>query len=308
MSCCKAAWLPGKDGNMEEALMRTRVLIEALPYIQEFADKVMVIKLGGHAMKSAELEEGFACDIALLKSVGIHPVVVHGGGPQIGTLLSQLGVECRFVEGMRVTDDRTLDVVEMVLGGTVNGRIVTRINTAGGTAIGLSGRDGGLIKARPYRPPVSEEERTPELIDLGHVGEVKSVDNELIMHLCRKRMIPVIAPLGVDEEGQAYNINADLVAGAVARALQAEKLILLTDVQGVTDEAGYLLPHLSEKKSEELLDAGVIKQGMIPKVNCALDAVKSGVNKVHIIDGRVEHAVLLEILTDAGIGTEIVAG
>ncbi len=292
---------------MQEALLRTKVLIEALPYIQEFADKVIVVKLGGHAMKSPELEAGFALDIALLKSVRIHPVVVHGGGPQIGSLLEQLGVECRFVEGMRVTDDQTLDVVEMVLGGTVNGRIVTRINTAGGKAIGLSGRDGALIQARPYRPPVSEEERTPELIDLGHVGEVESVDHELIMHLCQRRMIPVIAPLGVDDNGQAYNINADLVAGAVAQALQAEKLILLTDVEGVTDDTGKLMPHLASRKARELLQNGVIKQGMIPKVNCALDAVKSGVGKVHIIEGRVEHAVLLEVFTDAGIGTEIVA-
>lgn len=291
---------------MEEALMRTRVLIEALPYIQEFADKVMVIKLGGHAMKDPALEEGFARDVALLKSVRIHPVVVHGGGPQIGSLLEKLGIQCRFEHGMRVTDAPTLDVVEMVLGGTVNGRIVTRINTAGGTAIGLSGRDGGLIRARPYRPVISKEEHAPELLDLGHVGEVESINHELIMHLCEQRMIPVIAPMGVDAKGQAYNINADLVAGAVAGALAAEKLVLLTDVPGVADESGELVPHLSRHRAEALKKEGVIKQGMIPKINCALEALSRGVTKTHIIDGRIEHAVLLEVFTDAGVGTEIV--
>lgn len=290
---------------MKEALERARILVEALPYIRRFADKVMVIKLGGHAMQKPELEEDFAEDVALLKAVGIHPVVVHGGGPEIGALLDRLGVECKFVQGMRVTDDQTLDVVEMVLGGTVNGRIVTRINTAGGKAIGLSGRDGPLLKARPYRLADSSAQAA-ELPDLGHVGEVEEVDAELIWNFCERGLIPVIAPLGVDETGQAYNINADLVADAVARALAAEKLIYLTDVAGVTDERGRLLPHLSRAVADDLIAKGVITTGMVPKVQAAVAAVAAGVKKVHIIDGRVPHVVLLEIFTDAGIGTEIV--
>jgi len=293
---------------MAEAFERAQILVEALPYIREFADKAMVVKLGGHAMVDAGLESRFAEDIVLLKAVGIHPVVVHGGGPEIGLLLDQLGVECRFVQGMRVTDDKTLDVVEMVLGGTVNGRIVTRINTAGGTAIGLSGRDGSLLKARPYRLPVTKEDRTPELIDLGHVGEVEDVNAELILHFCSRRMIPVIAPIGVDASGQAYNINADLVAGAVAAKLQAEKLILLTDVAGVMDQDGNLIGHLTPESAQDKMKNGVITGGMIPKVNCALEAMAAGVKKVHIIDGRQPHAVLLEIFTRAGVGTEIVSG
>jgi acetylglutamate kinase len=216
-------------------------------------------------------------------------------------------VECRFVQGMRVTDDQTLDVVEMVLGGTVNGRIVTRINRAGGTGIGLSGRDGTLIKARPLRLPVEKEQRAPEIIDLGHVGEPVDINAELILHLLARKMIPVIAPLGVDEKGQAYNINADLVAGAVAGKLKARKLILLTDVEGVMDQDGKLLAHLSRGAAREMKAKGVIQGGMIPKVDCALAAMAEGVGKVHIIDGRVPHAVLLEIFTDAGVGTEIVS-
>ncbi|HUT54197.1 MAG TPA: acetylglutamate kinase [bacterium] len=291
---------------MVEAKTRARILVEALPYIREFADKVMVVKLGGHAMLDPELERCFAEDVVLLKAVGIHPVVVHGGGPQIEELLQKLGVECRFVQGMRVTDAQTLDVVEMILGGTVNGRIVTRINTAGGIALGLSGRDGNLLKARPYRLPVATEERTPELIDLGHVGEVEDVNADLILQLSARKMIPVIAPLGVDGAGQAYNINADLVAGAVAAKLKAEKLILLTDVAGVMDQDGNLLGRLTREAARQMTEKGVIKGGMIPKVKCALDALDAGVTKVHIIDGRTPHAVLLEIFTDAGVGTEIV--
>lgn len=291
---------------MKEALKRAQVLVEALPYIRKFTDKVMVLKLGGHAMQDAELETDFAEDVALLKAVGIHPVVVHGGGPEIGALLERLGVECKFVQGMRVTDDQTLDVVEMVLGGTVNGRIVTRIVTAGGKALGLSGRDGGLIRAKPYRRPVAQEDRAPELLDLGHVGEVEEVDADLIWNFCEQGIIPVIAPLGVDEKGQAYNINADLVADAVAQSLAAEKLILLTDVAGVTDGQGQLIPHLSRTLANQLMKNGVIKGGMIPKVQSALASMSAGVKKVHIIDGRVAHVVLLEIFTDAGIGTEIV--
>jgi acetylglutamate kinase len=291
---------------MADERERTEILSEALPYIRKFTDKVMVIKLGGHAMSDPGLEKSFAGDVALLKAVGIHPVVVHGGGPQIGELLDKLGVECEFVEGMRKTTDKTLEVVEMVLGGTVNGRIVTRINAAGGMAIGLTGRDGSLIRARKYRAPVSEEDRTPELIDLGHVGEVQDINQELIMHLCENRMIPVIAPIGVDEEARAYNINADLVAGAVAAKLKAQKLILLTDVTGVTDGEGNLVNHLAHEEAGKMMEDGVIRGGMIPKVKCALDAVSKGVAKVHIIDGRTPHSVLLEVFTDAGIGTEIV--
>ena len=285
---------------------RALILSEALPYIQEFADKVMVIKLGGHAMLEGSLEQKFAEDVALLRAVGIHPVVVHGGGPQIGELLSKLGVECRFVEGMRVTDDQTLDVVEMVLGGTVNGRIVTRINTAGGRAIGLSGRDGSLIKAKPLKIPVKKEDRTPELIDLGHVGEVVDVDSGLLWNFCESRMIPVVAPLGVDEKGQAYNINADLVAGAVAAAMAAEKLVLLTDVTGVTSKDGTLMETVDGDNVEKLIEDGTISGGMIPKVRCAMSAMEGGVKKAHIIDGRVPHALLLEIFTDSGVGTQLV--
>lgn len=291
-----------------DADARARILIEALPYIQRFAGKVMVVKLGGHAMLDAELERRFAEDMVLLKSVGIHPVVVHGGGPQIGKLLEKLGVECTFVSGMRVTDDQVLDVVEMVLGGTVNGRIVTRINTAGGGAIGLSGRDGSLIKAKPYKLPVSDEERTPELIDLGHVGEVEKVDGGLLEHINERGMIPVIAPLGVDEKGQAYNINADLVAGAVAATLGAAKLILLTDVAGVTGAGGGLVSRLDEQKARAMIKDKTIAGGMIPKINCALGAVNKGVASAHIIDGRKPHAVLLEIFTNQGVGTMISKG
>lgn len=291
---------------MKEALERARILVEALPYIRQFADQVMVIKLGGHAMQNAELETAFAEDVVLLKAVGIHPVVVHGGGPEIAEALTRLGVECKFVQGMRVTDRQTLDVVEMVLGGTVNGRIVTRLNTAGGKAIGLSGRDGSLILARPLRLPLAQEDQAPELIDLGHVGEVERVDTELLRHFCERGIIPVIAPLGVDRAGQAYNINADLVADAVAKSLRAEKLILLTDVAGVINAEGQLIPHLSRDETLKLIEEGVIKGGMIPKVRSAFAAMHAGVKKVHIIDGRVAHAVLLEIFTTAGIGTELV--
>ncbi len=291
---------------MVDPSLRARILIEALPYIRQFAGKHVVIKLGGHAMKDAGLEQSFADDVVLLKAVGIHPVVVHGGGPQIGDLLKKLGVECRFVEGMRVTDDQTLDVVEMVLGGTVNGRIVTRIITAGGKAIGLSGRDGSLIDARPLKIPLKKEDRTPEILDLGHVGQVERVDAELLVHLCGRGMIPVVAPLGVDEHGQAYNINADLVAGAIASALGAEKLILLTDTEGVADGEGKLVSRLGRENAAKMKESGVIKGGMIPKVDCALKAMESGVRKAHIIDGRVAHALLLELFTDGGIGTVIV--
>jgi len=292
---------------MEKALERARILAEALPYINEFAGKAMVIKLGGHAMLDAELEADFALDVVLLKAVGIDPVVVHGGGPQIGELLEKLGLECEFVQGMRVTDSRTLDVVEMVLGGTVNGRIVTRINTAGGKAIGLSGRDGSLIKAAPMKVEVKRDQNTPpELIDLGHVGEVVAVDADMLSGLSSKKMIPVIAPIGVDEDGKAYNINADLVAAAVAGALQAEKLILLTDVQGVLGADGRLMSTLTREIARGLMEKGVIKGGMTPKVKCAISALESGVNKVHVIDGRAPHAVLLEIFTNAGVGTQII--
>jgi len=293
---------------MERALERARVLVEALPYIRAFADRTMTIKLGGHAMLDAELEARFAEDVVLLQAVGIHPVVVHGGGPQIGELLRKLGVECSFVQGMRVTDDRVLDAVEMVLGGTVNGRIVTRINTAGGRAIGLSGRDGNLLMARPLKLAADRglEDETTEFIDLGHVGEVTRVDADLLAQLCSRRMIPVIAPLGVDEAGQAYNINADLVAAAVAESLAAEKLILLTDVPGVQDAKGGLIPHLDRATADRMIRQGEIAGGMIPKVNSAFAAIARGVKKVHIIDGRVPHAVLLELFTDAGIGTEFV--
>ncbi|MEJ5377530.1 MAG: acetylglutamate kinase [bacterium] len=292
---------------MGSPLEKAKVLVEALPYMQRFFGKRMVVKLGGHAMVEEQLKRSFAMDVILMKAVGLHPVVVHGGGPQIGETLRRMGKESKFYQGMRITDQETMDVVEMVLVGKVNKEIVGLINREGGKAVGFSGKDGTLILARKLLLDESEQEEKPsEIIDLGRVGEVASVNPEVILALERERFIPVIAPVGVGPDGGSYNINADLVAGAVAGSLEAEKLILLTDVEGVMDEAGRLVSTLSARQAREMIRKGVIRGGMIPKVNCCLDALARGVKKAHIVDGRQEHAVLLEIFTDVGVGTEIV--
>ncbi len=282
------------------------VLTESLPYIQRFRGRTIVIKYGGNAMTEEVLKRGFARDVVLMKLVGINPVVVHGGGPQIGNLLQRLGKQSEFVQGMRVTDSETMDVVEMVLGGLVNKEIVNLINRHGGSAVGLTGKDGDLIRARKMvvkrRGPEIE---VPEIIDVGHVGEVESIDASVVDMLVRGNFIPVIAPIGVGRDGRSYNINADLVAGKVAEVLQAEKLILLTNTEGLLDGDGNLLTGLTTERVDELIDDGTIHGGMLPKITCALDAVKAGVNASHIIDGRVEHAVLLELFTDEGVGTLI---
>ncbi len=284
------------------AVERARVLTEALPYIQRFAGRTVVIKYGGNAMVEESLKQGFARDVVLMKAVGINPVVVHGGGPQIGELLARLGKESRFVDGMRVTDDETMDVVQMVLGGLVNKDIVNLINQAGGRAVGLSGKDGGLIRARKLAHQRGDH-TSSELIDLGHVGEVDRIDPRIVELLEKDRFIPVVAPVGVDERGQSLNINADLVAGKLARVLQAEKLMLLTNTAGVLDKAGKVLTGLDAAAVQRLIADGTISGGMLPKLACAMDALSGGVNTVHIIDGRVEHAVLLELFTDEGVGT-----
>ena len=280
------------------------VLIEALPYIQRFTGKTIVVKYGGHAMTEDYLKNSFARDIVLLKLVGINPVVVHGGGPQIGDLLKRLGKSSEFVQGMRVTDSETMDVVEMVLGGLVNKEIVNLINRNGGSAVGLTGKDGDLIRAKQIVVTQrSAETDEPEIIDLGHVGIVESIDTAVVEMLHHGNFIPVIAPIGVGADGRSYNINADLVAGKMAEVLKAEKLILLTNTQGILDKQGKLLTGISLERVNELIENGTISGGMIPKTHCATDALKAGVNSVHIIDGRIDHAVLLELLTDSGIGT-----
>ncbi len=288
------------------AINIANVLIEALPYIQRFTGKSVVIKYGGNAMVDEQLKNSFARDIVLMKHVGISPVVVHGGGPQIGKLLERLGKETRFVEGMRVTDSETMDVVQMVLGGLVNKDIVNLINQHGGRAVGLTGKDGSLIRARRLTiTRHSPEFEAPEIIDLGHVGEVSTIDPSLVKMLEGDDFIPVIAPIGVGQDGHSYNINADLVAGKMAGVLAAEKLILLTNTAGIIDKKEQLLTGLGPAQVDSLIADGTIYGGMLPKVNCSLDAIRSGVKTAHIIDGRVEHAVLLELFTDAGIGTLI---
>jgi acetylglutamate kinase len=292
---------------MEELINKATVLIEALPYIRQFYQKNIVIKYGGNAMVDERLKRSFALDIVLLKYIGLNPVVVHGGGPQIGRTLDRLGKKSEFRQGMRVTDAETMDVVEMVLVGKVNKEIVALVNQHGGQAVGLSGKDGRLIEASKLHLYKDQgEDKPPELIDIGMVGEVKAVHPEIIQTLEASRFIPIIAPVGVGEHGETYNINADLVAGAVAAALKASKLILLTDVPGVLDGDGKLVSSMNVERTAELIGKGIIKGGMLPKVRCALDALSEGVEKAHIIDGRVEHALLLEIFMDTGIGTEIV--
>ena len=281
--------------------------MEALPYIQRFYGKTFVIKYGGHAMENEELKQSFAQDIVLLKYVGINPVVVHGGGPQIDTVLEKMGITSRYVRGMRVTDQATLDIVEMVLVGKVNKEIVNLINRHGGLAVGLSGKDGGLILARKMNLTVSSPNGAPpEIIDIGMVGEIIGINPLVIESLDQNKFIPVIAPVGVGQEGETYNINADLVAGEVAEALHAEKLIMMTDVEGVKDKRGSLLSTLKENQARKMIQDGVVGSGMIPKVECCVNALKGGVGKTHIVDGRVKHAVLLEIFTKEGIGTEVV--
>jgi acetylglutamate kinase len=282
------------------------VLVEALPYITRFAGKTFVIKYGGNAMIDKTLQQSFAQDVVLMKRVGMNPIVVHGGGPQIGNLLQRLGKESSFFRGMRITDTETMDVVQMVLGGLVNKDIVTLINNQGGSAIGLTGKDAELIHARKLTfTHHAPEMEVPEIIDIGHVGEVESINRAILDTLIQGNFIPVIAPVGVGDDGQSYNINADLVAGKLAEVLQAEKLILLTNTQGVLDKQGQLLTGLSPMVVQDLIADGTIAGGMLPKIKCALDAVQAGVKTAHIIDGRIAHATLLEILTDEGIGTLI---
>ncbi|MDD3610016.1 MAG: acetylglutamate kinase [Halothiobacillaceae bacterium] len=282
------------------------VLVEALPYIQRLHGKTIVIKYGGNAMTDEALKEDFAQDIVLLKQVGIKPVVVHGGGPQINQLLEKLGKKGEFINGMRITDRETMDVVQMVLGGLVNKEIVSLINQQGGRAVGLTGKDAGLIRARKMHiTRRTEDLQEPEIIDIGHVGEVSAIDPSIVRTLEDDAFIPVIAPVGVGEDGASYNINADLVAGKLAQVLGAEKLLLLTNTPGVLGKEGQLLTGLSARDVEALIDDGTIYGGMLPKIRCALDAVNSGVRTAQIIDGRVPHAVLLELLTDKGVGTLI---
>ncbi|MEA3639076.1 MAG: acetylglutamate kinase [Lamprobacter sp.] len=282
------------------------VLTEALPYIRRFSGKTMVIKYGGNAMVEQALKDGFARDIVLMKLVGINPVVVHGGGPQIGDLLKRLGKATEFVQGMRVTDSETMDVVEMVLGGLVNKEIVNLLNRHGGAAVGLTGKDGDLIHARKLvLQRDAPEFEAPEILDLGHVGEVDSIDPAVINMLVQGDFIPVVAPIGVGKDGFSYNINADLVAGKMAEVLQAEKLVLLTNTAGLLDEQGALIRQLEVARVNQLIAEGVIHGGMLPKIRCALEAVQSGVRAAHILDGRVEHAVLLDLFTDEGVGTLI---
>ena len=292
--------------SCDQAARVARVLGEALPYIRRFRDKTVVVKYGGNAMVDEQLKSGFARDIVLMRLVGINPVVVHGGGPQIGQVLGKIGKETRFVDGMRVTDSETMDVVEMVLGGLVNKEIVNLIARHGGRAVGLTGKDGDLIRARKLRiERDSPELDAPEIIDIGHVGEVASIDTSVVEMLLAGGFIPVIAPIGVGEDGHSYNINADLVAGRVAEVLGAEKLILLTNTNGLLDKQGRLLTGLTAHQVDDLIADGTIHGGMLPKIQCALSAVKSGVKAAHIIDGRVENAVLVELFTDEGIGTLI---
>jgi len=288
------------------SMERADILLEALPYIRRFYNKTIVIKYGGNAMVDDELKDRFAKDIVMMKYVGINPVVVHGGGPQIGDFLKKLGKESKFVQGMRITDKETMDIVEMVLVGKVNKEIVGLINNHGGKAVGLSGKDGSLITAEKYILSEDKAKHTPpEIIDIGLVGKVIAINAQLISTLAQNGFIPIIAPTGIGEAGETYNINADVVAGEIAAELNAEKLLLLTDVQGVMDKNKKLVNAMNSKKALKLVDDGVVKGGMYPKVKCCLKALKGGVKKAHIVDGRLKHAVLLEIFTDKGIGTEI---
>jgi acetylglutamate kinase len=285
---------------------KANILVEALPYIRRFYQKTIVIKYGGHAMAAEDLKESFAKDIVLMKYIGINPVVVHGGGPQIGEMLRRLGRKSEFYRGMRITDAETMEIVEMVLAGKINKEIAALINRQGGLAIGLSGKDGRLIEARKLRMVADAGEGRPEEpVDIGLVGEVARINLEVLQTLSQSDMIPVIAPIGVGENGETYNINADLVAGAIAGALGADKLLLMTDVPGVLDGQGNLISSMTVREAEQAMRDRTLQGGMIPKIQCAIDALEAGAAKVHIVDGRLPHAILLEIFTDAGIGTEI---
>lgn len=292
--------------DRKAAVTVTQVLSEALPYIQRFVGKTIVVKYGGNAMTDEKLKNSFARDMVMLKLVGINPVIVHGGGPQIGDLLDKLKIESHFVNGMRVTTTEAMDVVEMVLGGLVNKEIVNLINQNGGKAMGMTGKDGRLIEARQLKVTrKSPDMQQPEIIDIGHVGEVTHVNTDVLDMLSNSDFIPVIAPIGVDTDGVSYNINADLVAGKIAEVLNAEKLILLTNIAGLLDKDGNILTGLSTQQVDDLIEDGTIYGGMLPKINCALEAVHAGVASAHIIDGRVSHATLLEVFTDDGVGTLI---
>jgi len=291
---------------MQKLIDKADVLLEALPYIQRFANKTIVIKYGGHAMEDEELKVNFIRDVVLMRYIGMNPIIIHGGGPQIDSMLEKIGKKSNFVEGMRVTDGETMDIVEMVLVGKINKEVVSLINRHGGSAVGLSGMDGNLIRARKlwiHRRGKDGQEKEP--LDIGLVGEVEAINPEVIETIKNNKSIPVIAPVGVGPAGERYNINADLVAGKVAAALQAEKFILLTDVEGVLDGEKRLISTMDAEMAKRFLREGIIQGGMIPKVNCCLDALREGVKKTHIIDGRVKHAILLEIFTDEGIGTQI---
>jgi acetylglutamate kinase len=293
--------------HIQASMERADILLEALPYIRRFSNKTIVIKYGGHAMVDEDLKDKFARDLVMMKYIGIHPVVVHGGGPQIGSFLKKLGKESKFIQGMRVTDEETMNIVEMVLVGMVNKQIVGLINRHGGKAVGLSGKDGNLIEAEKYYLNDEKAKSTPsEIIDIGLVGKVKAVNTELIVSLTQSNFIPVIAPTGMGENGETYNINADIVAGEIAAALKAEKLLLLTDVAGVLDADKKLIHTMTNQGALNLIDDGTVEGGMFPKVKCCLKALRAGVKKAHIIDGRLKHAILLEVFTDKGIGTEIV--
>ncbi len=293
--------------KIRESMQRADILLEALPYIQRFYNKTIVIKYGGHAMQDDELKTSFARDVLMMKYIGINPVVVHGGGPQIGSYLKKIGKESRFIQGMRVTDEETMNIVEMVLVGLINKEIVALINRHGGRAVGLSGKDGNLIESEKYFLSAEKAKDTPpEIIDIGLVGKVRKINAALISSLEREGFIPVIAPTGVGGNGETFNINADIVAGEVAAALQAEKMILLTDVEGVLDENKRLINTMSNQDALGMIERGVVEGGMFPKVKCCLKALRGGVRKAHIVDGRLKHAVLLEMFTDSGIGTEIV--
>jgi len=295
------------EADVKKSVERADILLEALPYIRRFFGKTIVIKYGGHAMVDEDLKDSFARDVVLMKYIGINPVVVHGGGPQIGSFLKKLGKTSKFVQGMRVTDSETMDIVEMVLVGKVNKEIVGLINRHGGKAVGLSGKDADLIQAEKYYLSAEKVKDTPpEIIDIGLVGKVKAINADLIASMTRDGVIPVIAPTGVGDGGETYNINADLVAGAVAASLKAEKLILLTDVPGVLNAKGELIHTMDDRTTRGMIEDGTIEGGMFPKVKCCLKALKGGVQKAHIVDGRLKHTILLEMFTDQGIGTEIV--
>lgn len=292
--------------DREAAINVANVLTEALPYIQRFTRRTIVVKFGGNAMVDEALQNSFARDIVLMKLVGMNPIVVHGGGPQIGELLDKLNIHSEFVDGMRVTNSEAMDVVEMVLGASVNKQIVNLINRNGGQAIGVTGKDGRLIEATQLKVTRNSPDlAAPEIIDIGHVGEVSSINTDVIDMLTNSDFIPVIAPIGVGSDGRSYNINADLVAGKIAEVVQAEKLMLLTNVSGLLDKEGEVLTGLTTEQVDGLIEDGTIYGGMLPKISCALDAVKGGVTSAHIVDGRVDHAVLLEIFTDTGVGTLI---